>query len=1641
MSRQSSKGGKRTNGAPGFGAKFGGSRGFAGFGSSTVGSDLAYVSEPPDFSSISDPQVVVSFKNLLKKDSITKAKGLDDFLTYVRAHPYEQDGGPEEAILEAWVQLYPKTSIDNSRRVRELAHTVQFELMRSARKRMERLVPKVVGPWLAGLYDRDRLVSTVVNNNISTFLNSPVKITMFWKKCQQQILQFATGAIRETKDTLSDDRSTTPEDSEAKYFRVLGAALSLVLGLLQKLSDDDIEKYEEDYLEFITDDVVWKCVNIGDSSVRKTACQLLSLCLESRKSALEEKLPRIQKTLVTDGLKSNHVGSVVELLNTLMSFTQSFPTIWLPSRGDKKAPVTRLSPFVEKGSQGSKGGFWEGFEALIKVIPSEVITLDVANSIARSMRAGISSREEPRSQAAVAWTRYLRVSRYFLGVLSSGDDQVNFAAESLLPLLEHYLHPGSPDESSNWVVPGSSASAVIEGCYAVTTESAPEAVISASKEKWRQLSADYCSRIANSLPEVSRDYEKSQESIAEEGARWFTLIGQVQRTKAQSSKAGYDTALDEPAAEIVGRCVDIFSRRNLKPFGAAKTLRHMAESTMYLSSNAQITDTLFELLLESGSEQMDLVLTARSRLDLVFCLQAFADKESSQYERLWKAWTASLLNDADDPAVPEVIEALISYEKAGQLAQGDSSVQDYILKHSLRSLTSESANWSLLEKSLKYGALTRQSQTTLTNHLLDVPQDNSTTVEKALDALTIMERHGGDIMSGDEDLRLALVTKLLSLSEADGTSVSSKASDLRQLIGSHAEWKKSTRAILQNNLKTAGPESLEIDTLIRLAAQELQTNPNSLEDILPNPSAWLHELSVATSDGINPSLSITSSLGGAQFLVRASSEASAAKVTRDRSGRSVPARMGLYTANLVEELIDLQSLPEGAEQSLTDTITLLLVTAQMASDQLTMMEPGGFFAEISPGNLPVVDNLVSTTLQWVNQMVTDSTGWVGGEGDKPGQLVSEVLKVLLRRSRDTTPLAFYCAKAASEIIQALTAKHGPPADFEELLSSSLPSKEIPSAIFPAVALLSGVGELPKPPHSLNTLCNRLVSDAAGAKPTSETALATLVMLTCCLGFYQDKELPVQMNRLVFAVKNVTGWFEAEDPVDPFFAAESCRLLTRLLPRLSAVYGSHWESTLEFCTKLWESADEFPADIMLPAIHASVKLYATLESLPEPNDDLEDALKDAAESKALTLIDLLKLPRESESSPQGIVDSLLCRQVEKTPLRLVKDLSDIYGLLASESRDIQAAAFTLMHKALPAIQEQLSVDVLLDKTNAHLPEELLSLLLDPPTLEKYPDNVLSQFPTTIRSYLLTWHLIFDSYSTASLNVRNDYTEDLKSGSYIGPLMDFIFDVLGHSAAHALNLEREGLAERHRREYDIKLAGSDTDERDMHWLMVHVLFLCLKYVPELFKGWFIDCRSKQTRIAVEPWMAKYFSPLIVADALDDVAEWAEAQEAPGDEEKELMVKVSKAAREVVAKYEVDEDMAAITIRVPASYPIEGIVVEGTSRVVVDERTWQSWVRTTQGVITFSNGSIIDGLMAFRRNIVGALKGQTECAICYAIIASDKKMPDKRCGTCRNLFHRQCLYKWFQTSSQNTCPLCRNPIDYLGSDTRARRGGQGQ
>lgn len=116
----------------------------------------------------------------------------------------------------------------------------------------------------------------------------------------------------------------------------------------------------------------------------------------------------------------------------------------------------------------------------------------------------------------------------------------------------------------------------------------------------------------------------------------------------------------------------------------------------------------------------------------------------------------------------------------------------------------------------------------------------------------------------------------------------------------------------------------------------------------------------------------------------------------------------------------------------------------------------------------------------------------------------------------------------------------------------------------------------------------------------------------------------------------------------------------------------------------------------------------------------------------------------------------------------------------------------------------------------------------------------EFPTSIRGYLLSWLLVYDSYSNASFKVRNDYSEILKSENYIGPLLSFIFDVLGHSEGHPMNLAN--FEHSKIRVYDMWSAiDTEGNEKGMQWLLINIYYLCLKYTSSLAKNWWLDCKS--------------------------------------------------------------------------------------------------------------------------------------------------------------------------------------------------------
>ncbi|KAF5400185.1 E3 ubiquitin-protein ligase listerin, partial [Paragonimus heterotremus] len=133
----------------------------------------------------------------------------------------------------------------------------------------------------------------------------------------------------------------------------------------------------------------------------------------------------------------------------------------------------------------------------------------------------------------------------------------------------------------------------------------------------------------------------------------------------------------------------------------------------------------------------------------------------------------------------------------------------------------------------------------------------------------------------------------------------------------------------------------------------------------------------------------------------------------------------------------------------------------------------------------------------------------------------------------------------------------------------------------------------------------------------------------------------------------------------------------------------------------------------------------------------------------------------------------------------------------------------------------------------------------------------------------------------------------------------------------------------------------------------------------------------------------------------------------------------SREVVATYQVtDEHSMEMLIQLPVNYPLGLATVKCGRGVAVSTQQWHAWSVQLSVFINNQNGSILDGIDLWQRNVRKKFEGVSECAICYSVVHNTNfSLPKMQCHTCRKLFHYACMYRWFTTSRNPACPLCRN------------------
>jgi hypothetical protein len=477
------------------------------------------------------------------------------------------------------------------------------------------------------------------------------------------------------------------------------------------------------------------------------------------------------------------------------------------------------------------------------------------------------------------------------------------------------------------------------------------------------------------------------------------------------------------------------------------------------------------------------------------------------------------------------------------------------------------------------------------------------------------------------------------------------------------------------------------------------------KSLFPNLISWGDALVPFLEKRPSSALGVVRPFAGAAFLVSSSKKAFPSALPRDMMGYSIPLRSALYTTYLLGLEDFTRFIPQDQQ---VQYLYFLALTYELVNDQIDLVENNMLFeSHLDPDSMTEIRRMLTDITSSFSAVASRARFWRDNleiaalPAHDTSRTVQDLIHQFIKVSGSSTPLGYYAGKALCRFLEILWISQDWMIDGgDEWLTQLGIMNSTAENVFGASAILIGFGDSLLTSKVVNTLCNRLISDLAGASPGPKT-LQKLVLLNSCLIVYakDEADVPVAQNRIVFAVKQILSWSETMSTTYIELASEACHALHRLLPAIKDVYGTYWEGALELCTAIWGSAEDgYLSDERLAAVGMSLKLVSILQKMENANDDLMDALVNSNRAISSGLVNLLKLQRSKVNMPLRFVDDLLLREVVNINPETVQDLSDFYPLIASDFRMVQSAAFDVLQKNLILIQQKISVDVALAKTS-------------------------------------------------------------------------------------------------------------------------------------------------------------------------------------------------------------------------------------------------------------------------------------------------------------------------------------------------------
>ncbi|CAO1404688.1 unnamed protein product [Diamesa hyperborea] len=247
------------------------------------------------------------FRKMNKKDSTTKIKALKEFTELVE----KSDVDIMKTVLPFWPKMFVQLSVDIEPRVRENTQTALLSIVIKVGKNIGPFLKNLIPAWISSIYDTHPPAASIALKSFETAFTQK-KINDVFAFCEKEILDyFSKNVTVFSAQTICNQKVYSPEESEAKYQRVLISSLRGYAMYLSKIPKEKLEQSSIKNLMILENSKFLSLYKHKTPHIRSAWFETISSLLQHGSFLIDEKLEK--------QLTSNVFNSIDETEPALLS--------------------------------------------------------------------------------------------------------------------------------------------------------------------------------------------------------------------------------------------------------------------------------------------------------------------------------------------------------------------------------------------------------------------------------------------------------------------------------------------------------------------------------------------------------------------------------------------------------------------------------------------------------------------------------------------------------------------------------------------------------------------------------------------------------------------------------------------------------------------------------------------------------------------------------------------------------------------------------------------------------------------------------------------------------------------------------------------------------------------------------------------------------------------------------------------------------------------------------------------------------------------------------------------------------------------------------------------------------------------------